>query len=613
MSERVAYGAWRMALAYGGVGAVASLLWLCRSTQELLFWPPGPARIQEEPPLGLPLPVALTWRPATIQVVTALGSLPAPLTVLVALSILGVLLFLVVHRLNPTFQPVAVMPGGGLLLARCHVDTSVVAKLVTLSAFAGLPLLGLWSLATRPEATDALMAALCAVTGATVWTLLSRDGVAGDFRDGAYAWRGRSLLGLAGRGVVAGLAAAAYGAICRQVSPSAELGFARALGAVGELSWWRLAWHTLLVLPLATAALGAALAACAEASAPLRIRATRGAPGLLLLALMLTEAVGLPRYRRIRFDHQPGADPAQQVRLLRRVTGLRSEPAPSPPVLLLEPDGTAASVPVARTSFEGVDVRPDATARLEAHLRRRAFRTATARPAVRALLAGAATRWDQKEAMRIGLLAIERCPEMEYVEALLEQLRTCAASPEAARAVEALGDPRRFGQIDRLAAALIGDLHARLGRRVPAAEWYDRAGMPPTRILQRLQSRLMFARGEVRGRLLLRGAPMTRVRVGLMPDTVWPAIGEAMSLKRPLEAEKFRFVCASTRTDAAGRFRFEGLVAGRYRLLVEPPPGAVRAYVWMRARGGRGDPFVGFGRTSADMGVLDLQDVRPDP
>lgn len=602
-----------MALLYGGIAAVGATLWLCGTTLELLSWTSGSAPLQEEPPVGAPLPTAFAWRSATVQVVTAFGSIPALATAAIALVLAASASFALCRRLNPTFQPVTVMPMGGTILTRSHLDAAVIAKLVTLAAFSGMPILSLWSLAVRPGATDLTTIVLCALSGATAWALLARDGVAGDFREGAYLWPGRALWSLAARGALAGLAVAAYVAVGRQVDPGAELAFRRSLGAIGEGSWWHAAAHVVVTWVLATAALGALLAALATPGRSSRVRAIAGAPAaFVLVGILLFEAHWLPEYRRTRFDFEAGAGLADRATHLRTALGLATPP-PSPPVLFVEPDGTAASLPVSLASPEGLDARPDAAARIEAFLQQRGHRTATSRAAMHALLSGAAARWDQAEAIRLCLMALERFPDLDTLAVLLDLLRSSAATPEAALAVDAFGDPRRFQQTDRLAAALIGDLHARLGRRVQAAEWYDRAGMPPTRILQRLQTRTMFARGEVRGRILLRGAPAAHTRVGVLPVSDWPPTGEALTLKRPMEAGRMRFVCASASTDSEGRFRIRGLIAGRYRLVVAPKAGSVPAYVWLTARGARGDLFVGFARPVADAGTIDLREGPPTP
>ncbi|HLB76903.1 MAG TPA: hypothetical protein VJO72_07705, partial [Candidatus Dormibacteraeota bacterium] len=222
----------------------------------------------------------------------------------------------------------------------------------------------------------------------------------------------------------------------------------------------------------------------------------------------------------------------------------------------------------------------DASARaMWAYLRWRRFRTVHLFPALMHVCECEALDWDSDRLLETTLRSLTYNPHPGFCQLLVEKLAHCAATPKARAALARLQDLRWF--------------------HLPAGgEWG----------LKVLQRRLGPDGAEVRGRLLLNGAPAAGMRMGLVEEALWPQFRGAP------RALNHRLVVASNAVDAAGAFRLTWIPAGRYFLLVQMPP--LRSF-WLplgiRVQGSPGPITVAPGAREVEVGTVRLFLSAPPP
>ena len=321
-------------------------------------------------------------------------------------------------------------------------------------------------------------------------------------------------------------------------------------------------------------------------------------PVLLILTLCLTKAVWAPDLLLNRYDFAPDSTIAPEERLA-RLTGVpRTSGGEQTVVLLFRRRAVVMKVP--RQTVVGLSGDKEAARRVESFLERRGFATALADPAFKAMHDAASLSWNPVESLRIDYLNLTRCPDTLYLPLFLARLESATAA-----------DERQFAFPDRGSLVRMGDVYARLGERDRAEQWYHRAQLPESQVGARLAERTMFADGRISGRLLIQGQPAAGEHVALVPagavDDLWSA------QIRPGVARPFwlRWITATTVADAAGRFAFDHLIAGEYRLalLTDRDLGPPLANLPIRqAQGGTlpWELFVGFGKPATDVGTIEV-------
>src|SRR5262249_35929529 len=107
------------------------------------------------------------------------------------------------------------------------------------------------------------------------------------------------------------------------------------------------------------------------------------------------------------------------------------------------------------------------------------------------------------------------------------------------------------------------------------------------------------AEGEVRGRLLVNGAPAEGLRVGLVDEALW------QQFRGSPPALSHRLVVAGSTVGADGRFRLGQIPPGRYFLLVmAPAAGAPPRPETIRVQGSPGPITLAPGLTGVDAGTI---------
>lgn len=232
---------------------------------------------------------------------------------------------------------------------------------------------------------------------------------------------------------------------------------------------------------------------------------------------------------------------------------------------------------------------PDPRAALEALARR--GEDARALPALRALYEEETKRWDLPGLRRALSLGLAR-RDLLAASVLLAHLRSAAPSAEALAALGAAADEDAW-RVGPLGAAALARAYARLGDAASARRWAERAGGPAGVAAGLLGADAGGALrpGRVSGRVRV-GGPV-RVALYARPDPGAPYLLDASGL------------VASAVPDAAGRFRFEGLPAGRYALAFAVPLTESRRGE-VSVTGNRGDLVLDARRPSLDLPPLTL-------
>jgi hypothetical protein len=276
-------------------------------------------------------------------------------------------------------------------------------------------------------------------------------------------------------------------------------------------------------------------------------------------------------------------------------------------IILLGQD-RSVTLDTPRQSIVGLEATPDTARLVDAFLRRRHYTTAFADRAIKAIHDAASLAWDSEESLRVDFLNLANCPDPVYMRPFLDKLRTAPANGATLRYADLLADETYFAYPTRDAVMTMGDIYARLGLRDKAERLYRRAEVPPGRLPDLLSERTMFNRGVVRGEVRLNGKPAAGVRVGLVPAFAVPEAFRSSIAPGIIRPYWLRWVGPKALTNAAGQFRMEDITAGSYRMILSSP--AVRALPFSRAVSVENAPgriFVGFGRKSADVGVIRLR------
>lgn len=228
-------------------------------------------------------------------------------------------------------------------------------------------------------------------------------------------------------------------------------------------------------------------------------------------------------------------------------------------------DGPGRDVYVLSPGAFGPDPRP------EYHRRLAGRRTAHTLPALRALYQAETMRWDEAGLRGALLLGASLGDGLAY-SLLLSHVENARPSAEAVAALGALADEDAY-RVGPLAAARIARAYARQGEREPALRWAARGSIPPG--LLGLEDGGPLSPGRVSG--VIKGPAAMRVALYRRLDPAAPYL---------LDAAAF---VAAVDPDRAGRFRFDGLAAGRYYLVAAFPAPSQGLSADVVVAGHRGD------------------------
>lgn len=583
----------------------------------LLFYPEGGGTIQPLIDEVLPIPRGLAWSDFTFHLIEKLGQLPGPAVLGLEIGLYALLVYGLLQILNPTFRLTTGVDWDKQILHKTYIHTTPLIKAFLIAVSAFFPAFLLWHLIAFLLGSSVWSLGLrMALMGALVWMLFSRNGVAADYESGNYEFpRDRRVqVSILARGAIAGIIVTVMMRFAPFLTSDTPFFFFRALGGIGEGHWWRIVAITVgCAVGLGLSGVGLALALGAPGlSRHDRMRASVLPMSLLAITLLLGRVV-LPDRMRNRYDYDPYALSLPAHRLARKA-GVRMGPSGIQTLFLLAP-GRTRPANVAIQSIEGLDASREAARKIEAFLKERHYTTALSAPAFKTLFDAAALQWDTLETLRVCFMNLTRCPDFVYLPIFLEQLDHCAATPEALRYVDRLADSRFFVHPDPDSLTIIGHIYARFGQRARAEQWYRRAKVPETRIPEMLAQRTMMHEGEVKGQVLVNGAPRPGVRVGVALTGALERLNEMLLRPNLLRPFWLRWISASTTTDASGRFTLRNLVAGRYFLVVSVPGVAVppRLFAQTSVQNNPGTMFVAFGKPKWDVGTISLTIPRRPP
>ncbi len=494
---------------------------------------------------GVPRPTNLDWIAGWAGPAAALTAAGSLLGLFTHAALLGLAL-LVFRTLNPDFRLVApVTPGaeaGAVLRQPIHRPR--------LRQIGGAALLSLWLLGylggwvpwprgglgrlllAGPTGLPRLWPAHAAAASVVGLLLLLGGlwlvwGEAGLLRptagEGSRIGTGRALAGAA----LAGIALAPFAIPLADWAEAMATEVLQGMGGAAPDAWLTYLAGVLGVYPLALGAAGWTAMSLAQWCHFPRERHALVAGGAVSAVAWLGVAALLSIAGAGRFDD--GVSLAEAAGVSQAPTGnlttLTLLPGPRPVVgvtPLLSGQGLAATEQTGRLVW--------------AYLQRRHFRTVHLFPALMHVCQSEALAWNSDRFLDATLRSLDRNPHPGLCQLLIEKLVHAAATPTARRALLRLQDPRRFhlppGQMDGLFA-----LQYRLGRDG----------------------------SEVRGRLLVTGAPVGRPRVGLIDERLWQQFRGAPT------ALTHRLVVTSSGLQANGAFRLPRVPAGRYFLVVALP------------------------------------------
>lgn len=570
----------RKVVAYGLACALSAVaLWLlplCELTVRGLLSADGRGDAPPLPPETEPMPASLWWSRAVFSFVMALGGLNPSMVLLVLVSLALPLGYCFLRSVNGSFRLTTGVDWDSGLLFRTYLHAWPITKTVLVIVSAA-PVLaaafGVLAWLPLPEVVTGVLKAMAA--GALAWLSLSRAGIAGDLEDGNYLFpsdRGvrRSLLA---SGALFGLAVHVSLPAFQAVAPAPWLSFWTAVGGVGSRTWTLLA-------ALGAAVVGAGafgtvwLAVALGPGACLRRQWRRWAPPAAMLALMGGSAAFVwPAAAFGRFDYSVSAAGPAPARLASLGLPIAASGRPAPGLLLIAGE-TAVRVRIGGDGGPAPVQDAGAARRLEALLEQRGYRSALVAPALWHLHRAAQIAMDAPEATRLELLGATRAGDAAFSAMLMDRARRWPASATARRAALALADGRLFKCVDPRASLLVGDLLARTGMTDRARDLYARAGVPTSRVMDRLERVPAVKPSQVDGTLTLAGRPLVGAVVGLTDArSAWLSPRErAAGAERP--AGWLRGVAATAHVSAQGRFTLKGVTPGEYRLLIRCPADA---------------------------------------
>jgi hypothetical protein len=221
---------------------------------------------------------------------------------------------------------------------------------------------------------------------------------------------------------------------------------------------------------------------------------------------------------------------------------------------------------------------------------------------------------------------------LQVADTVQDLLCICAVTPQNRALLDRWANLDLFAFPDRQSKRLIGDLYRRFGDAPAALAWYRRAEMPHSFINRIRAEQPLFHAGHVQGVFRLNGRPLAGVQVGATPERMnglphgleglvngaiyemiaqrpsWPRFGPFHPVPNA-----FRWVSASTTTDANGAFTLDGLTEGEYTLICTLPTGT-RIAIPMDANLHISNPplpfNVHYGNPSVDLGIIDMRDGR---
>jgi hypothetical protein len=609
----------RKVVAYGLACVLSAVaLWLlplCELTVRGLLSTSGRGDVPPLPPETEPMPASLWWSRSVFSFVTAMGGLNPSMVLLVLVSLALPLGYCFLRSVNGSFRLTTGVDWDSGLLFRTYLHGWPITKTILVLVTAAPVLIALYGILAWLPLPEVLEAALkAAATGALAWLSLSRNGIAGDLEDGNYLFpsdRGvrRNLLS---SGALFGLAVWISLPAFQAVAPVEWLAFWTAIGGVGSHTWTLLA--ALGALVVGAGAFGIVwLAVVLGPGLHLRCDMRRWAPPAAMLALMGgSAALVWPAVALGRFDYSVPADGPAPARLasLAQSDGATGPPAPR---LLLVAGETATRVRIGGDGGPLPAQGAEAARRTEALLVRRGYRSALAAPAMWGLHRAAQVAMDAPEAMRLELLGATRVGDATFSAMLMDRARRWPASAAARRAALALADESQFKCVDPRASLMVGDLLARVGLTARARVLYTRAGVPASRLSERLERVPAVTPSRVEGTLMVDGRPAAGTSVALTDArSAWLSRQErAVGAERP--AGWLRGVAATARVSTQGRFVLDDVTPGEYRLLIQRPPHAADGdgQVWrVTAAWDLREPFYVAGRR-ADMGAIGLEAASP--
>jgi hypothetical protein len=535
---------------------------------------------------GLPRPTNLDWILAwagTTRVLSAVGWL---LGILAPLALLGLGL-LVFRTLNPDFHlilppPPDAEPGavlrqpihrwrlrqiGGALVVTLWLLGYIGAWLpwgrgaplgVLLAGPGGLPRL------LPDSAATASVAGLALLLGG-LWLVWGEAGLLRpQSPEAARVKPGRALAAAA----LAGVALTPFALPLADWAQSAATQVLQGIGGAARGEWLEYLGGIMGVYPLALAAAGWTAMSLAQWTHFPRERQALAAGGLVAVAAWVGVGGLFELAGGGRFD---------LGLTLSEATGVARGPAGTMTTLTLLPGPRPVVGVTPLISGQGL-AATKATGRLMwAYLQRRRFRTVHLFPALMHVCQAEALAWNSDRFLNATLRSLGRNPHPGFCQLLVEKLAHSAATPTARAALARLHDPRQF--------------------YVPPGE---------ERGLAALQLRLGPAGGEIRGRLLAIGVPVSELRVGLVNERFW------QQLRGVPTALSHRLVVTSAELEENGGFRLRQVPAGRYLLLVGIPT-LGEAWAPFRAvvQGSPGPIQVRAGGPSVEVGTIRLLLIGP--
>lgn len=520
-----------------------------------------------------PVIAALWWAPSVVRLVSTIAGMEPGVRLIVYVALVCVPAYCLVSSANPTFRTTTGVDWDRTILVRTYMHTAPLIKVFLVSMAALVPLYVWWTLVywVMPGALAPAVAA--AGTGAMGLLALARSGVAGDLESGNYQVpAGRSLVGsLALRGAAGGLALWAASVLATrgaggQLVECLAVGGASGQHAFGAMALVSFLWAFLTV----AVGVGASLVAAAP-GVPRRSR-LGGMAALACVSVALAGASLLtPAWLRAQLDYAPRVGTGAA---LAAIAGRSSAPLGLRRGLVLGP-GHAVAVAIDRTTSSGLSIDQQRAGRLEAHLRRRAYRTVLAPDALRSLYEAYLLADDHEAAMRTVLAALRYAPDPAWSGILFEAFETWGATAYAREAARRASGDGLFIMPTRLAWLEMGDMVASTGDAVTTRLCYQRAGVQKSRIEDRLAERLRFVSGAISGSLRLNGHPLAHVRVSAVSMAAFGDQSSATGVPGVMAPIWLRHCAADTTTGGNGEFCIRPLPEGRYRLLVWGPGGGV--------------------------------------
>ncbi len=608
-------------LAFAVVAAFLAFMPLARTTFQLFF--DRGARLNAVSFLGdgVPIPRALTWSQGAQNLVINLANMSSAGVLGLEIVLYLILAYCALRILNPSFRLTSGVDWDSSLLTRTYMHTPPLIKAFLIAIAAAIPAFLVWAAIALAFGDNLLSLWLrMALSGAAIWYLFSRDGVAGDYENGNYDLpRERSAArSLILRGAIAGTAATAFALLAPRIGGEGLFAFYQTLGGIGEERWRTIA-AIACGIPALLAFSGGIIAVVLGApgiSASDRVR-SGAAAFILFLVITLFSNVYLPHYLIDRYDFVPSLDRLSSngvsvaTSRLSKLSGVPTNTPGFETVLLLSPD-RSVSLNIGKTSIVGLEASASAEKRIERFLELRGYQTALSDTAFKTLHDAAALRWDTPDTLRVIYTNLTRCPDPVYLRLFMSKLTVSPATPESRRFADLLADENRFAYLSRDSRMAMGDIYAHFGDGANAAKWYRSAEVPESRIAELMPERVMMSWGEVLGKITLNGRPAANCRVGLIPDRVIPeALSSALGpgLLRPFW---FRWVGPMTTTGTQGGFHIKNVVAGHYRMLVMSPEIQLPPFSRkLRVDNAPGEMFVAYGKPVFDLGTIAIQADTP--